>query len=105
MVLSGLRRSLYYRSLRRRYGIPDDDKRPFAIAYAAARTRTDEDLEEDSREASEISEDGHLPPHRGHPNAPMLVRRRRGGGDVDGASCPFHWSRVYSPLPLSLTRA
>ena len=74
------------RALRRRYGIPDDDQRPFAIAYAAARARTDEGSDDGNREASEQPEDGRLPTRRGHSGTPMLVRRRVDGEDAARAS-------------------
>ncbi|KZT72487.1 hypothetical protein DAEQUDRAFT_808945 [Daedalea quercina L-15889] len=71
----------YRKALRRRYGIPDDDERPFAIAYAAARARTDES-EDGSREASEQPEEGDVPRRRARSDVPMLVRRQLEGEDV-----------------------
>ncbi|TFY56571.1 hypothetical protein EVJ58_g7564, partial [Rhodofomes roseus] len=70
------------RALRRRYGIPDDDERPFNIAYAAVRTRTHGGSEEGSREASEqLDEDGFLLRH-GSSDVPMLVRRPLEGEEL-----------------------
>lgn len=103
MVFSCRCHSLYSRALRRRYGIPDDDERPFPIAYRAARARMDEGSEDGSCEAVEQLEDGHLPlpPHRVHPDAPMLVRRRKDGEDVAGMSCSFFWLCLYSQRLLT----
>ncbi|OCH90962.1 hypothetical protein OBBRIDRAFT_559005 [Obba rivulosa] len=62
------RNERYRMQVRRRHGIPDDDRRPFSVAFAAANARKQREAKE--KELRESQEDGQ-PPSALRPRSPL----------------------------------